>query len=298
MPELPEVETIKRDLESVLVGKKITDVIFLWPGILKEIGSAEFKKNVIGSKIIAVERRAKNLNIRISNNQNLLFHMKMTGHLIFTDDNHKIDKNGRWVSNGNEKNAFADPQNQFIRAIFYLNNRKILAFSDLRKFAYIKLLSNKEIKKSFSEYGPEPFSKEFNIDYLKSIFSKKNVAIKKILMDQKNIAGIGNIYADEILWKSKIHPLKKGLDLTLKEITLIHQNTKDILTEAIKSRGTSTSDFRDISGEKGTFDKKLNAYRQTGKPCPRDKTPIERISVGGRGTHFCPTCQKLENENV
>lgn len=293
MPELPEVETIKSDLSRQIVGHKITDVKFLWEGILKDTSVKNFKKQIIGQKIISVERRAKNISVKLPNDLNLLFHMKMTGHLIYTDDCWEVDKSGKWLHHNGKESPLYDPLNQFIRVIFYLERGKILAFSDLRKFAYIKIFDNKGLEKAYQDYGPEPFSPEFNIEYLKNIFSRRNIAVKKVLMDQKNIAGIGNIYADEILWEIKVHPETKASSLSDAKIKELFLAVKKILSKAIKLRGTSTSDFRDTAGKKGKYGEIRKAYRRTGLPCPRDKTPIKRITIGGRGTHFCPTCQRL-----
>jgi formamidopyrimidine-DNA glycosylase len=292
MPELPEVETIKSDLEKYLVGKKITGVNFLWKGILKNISIKEFSSAIVGRKILKVRRRAKNIDLELVGNKFLLFHMKMTGHLIYTDASWKIDKDGRWIHQGEKKSPLYDPLNQYIRVVFYLDDGKILAFSDLRKFAYLKLVDDDELKKSYQEYGPEPFSSEFNVKYLKNILTKKSIAVKKIITDQKQIAGIGNIYADEILWEAKIHPLTPGDKIPALKVKGLYLAIKKILKKAVAKRGTSTSDFRDLAGKKGGYENFLKAYRRTGLPCYRDKTPIERISVGGRGTHFCPTCQK------
>lgn len=288
MPELPEVETIKSDLARNVAGKTITGINFLWDGILKEMPTVDFKKIVIGKKIIAVERRAKNIYLELSGGVFLLFHMKMTGHLIYTDDCWKVDAAGKWLHVGAKESPMYDPLNQYIRMIFYLTGGKILAFSDLRKFAYLKLLDKSGLEKALSNYGPEPFSNEFTQEYLAGIFAKKKVAIKKVLMDQTLIAGIGNIYADEILWKSKVHPLTPAASLSPAETDTIYKNIKEVLAQAIKLRGTSTSDFRDTEGKKGKFGEVLGVYRRTGLPCPNDGTPIKRIVVGGRGTHFCP----------
>jgi formamidopyrimidine-DNA glycosylase len=292
MPELPEVETIKKDLEQKIVGAKITDVNFLWNGILKNENIENFKKSVIGLTISGVNRRAKNLNVRLNGGLNLLFHMKMTGHLIVTDSHWQVDKNGRWLPHESEKSPLTEPLNQYIRVIFSLDNGKIVAFSDLRKFGYVKLVSDAELQKIYKEYGPEPFSEEFNVDYLEKILVSKNMPIKKVLMDQKLVAGIGNIYADEILHESKIHPLKKASDLTKTDIKKIFESTRRILKEAVKLRGTSVSDFRDTNGEKGSFGNNLKVYRRVGLPCECGGK-VERITLGGRGTHFCSKCQKL-----
>lgn len=295
MPELPEVETIKRDLEKNVVGRTIIAVELLWPGILKGATLQELEKAVINKKITSVNRRAKNLNIELEGGGQLLFHMKMTGHLIFTEDTWQVDEKGRWLMHQGQESPLYDPLNQYIRAIFYLSDDKILAFSDLRKFAYVKLLTDAQLKEAFQAYGPEPFDIEFSVPYLKEQFAKKRIAIKKVIMDQAIIAGIGNIYADEILYASKIHPLQKASELTEAEVESIYSNTKEILSRAIEMRGTSTSDFRDTEGKKGGFGNVLMVYRRTGLPCLNDGAKIERITVGGRGTHFCPLEQKLRD---
>lgn len=294
MPELPEVETIKKDLEKNVRGRQIIGVEFLWPGILQGTSIAAFEQTVVGKKITGVLRRAKNLSLELEGGNYLLFHMKMTGHLIFTDDSWQVDGTGKWEKHDGTESPLYDPLNQYIRAIFYLSGDKMLAFSDLRKFAYLKLLDGNSLKDTYSKYGPEPFSAEFTADYLFTIFQKKNLAIKKVIMDQSIIAGIGNIYADEILYATKIHPLTKANRLSRDEVTSFRKNTLDILKKAIDLRGTSTSDFRDTKGKKGEFGNILAVYRRTGLPCLKDGTKIERISVGGRGTHFCPKEQRIK----
>jgi formamidopyrimidine-DNA glycosylase len=178
--------------------------------------------------------------------------------------------------------------------IFYLDNDKILAFSDLRKFAYLRLLDKQGLKKAYQKYGPEPLSKEFTEEYLSRVLSEKKIAIKKLLLDQEKIAGIGNIYADEVLFQAKIHPLQPANTIKPEKVKALYIAIKEILKRAIQFRGTSTSDFRDTEGKKGQFGDILKVYRRTGLPCPNDGTPIKKITVGGRGTHFCPKEQVLE----
>lgn len=291
MPELPEVETIKNDLKNKIVGCKIVSVFPLWQDIVKDIPFDVFARQVEGRKIIAVERRAKNIVIKLTDNLNLLIHLKMTGHFIVTNENDKVSGDGRWEKTDN-KLLLTDRMNQYIRIIFYLSGGMMLAMSDLRKFAYIKLVDDKALSEFLDKYGPEPFDKDFTSEKLAEILGKKKTAIKKVLMDQSQIAGIGNIYADEILWASRIHPLSPANKLSQKDAEAIYENTKKILTESLKRRGTSTSDFRDTDGRPGTFGDIRNVYRMTDLPCPKCGKPIQRISLGGRGTHFCAVCQK------
>lgn len=291
MPELPEVETIKEDLKKKIIGRKIISVFPLWKEIVKDVPFEVFRKQVAGKEIIDVQRRAKNLIIKLSDGLNLLIHLKMTGHFIVTSDKDKVSSDGRWEKTEN-KLLLTDRMNQFIRIIFYLSDGKMMAMSDLRKFAYIKLVNDKELVEVLDKYGPEPFDKNFTAKKLAEILSKKKTAVKKVLMDQSQIAGVGNIYADEILWASRVHPLSQSNKLPQKDIVAIYENTKKILTESLKRRGTSTSDFRDTEGKAGTFGDFRNVYRRTDLPCPVCGGPIRRISLGGRGTHFCPRCQK------
>jgi len=291
MPELPEVETIKNDLLEKIIGKKIISVFPLWKEIVKDMPYEVFAKQIEGQKIVAVRRRAKNLIIKLSGGSNLLIHLKMTGHIIITSDKDKVSDNGHWKKTDN-KLLLTDRMNQFIRIIFYLSGGKMLAMSDLRKFAYIKLVDDKELGEFLDKYGSEPFDKDFTAKKLGEILSKKKTTVKKVLMDQSQIAGVGNIYADEILWASRVHPLTPANKLSREDVEAIYENTKKILSESLKRRGTSTSDFRDTEGRPGTFGDIRNVYRMTDLPCPACGGSIRRISLGGRGTHFCPSCQK------
>jgi formamidopyrimidine-DNA glycosylase len=288
MPELPEVETIRSDLEKKIIGKKVTDFILLWPKTLREIGLIAFKKKVIGQRVISVSRRGKIIIVQLESRDNVIFHMKMTGHLLIESSEFKVDENGKWLE---EEGSLNDPYNQYIRAIFWLDDGNIIAFSDLRKFGYIKLLATDKLDEVLDNYGPEPFSNKFNSNYLLERFKNKSIAIKKALLDQTIIAGIGNIYADEILFMSKIHPETQAKSLKITDLEKIIDNTRTILDASIKLRGTSSSDYRDTDGKKGEYEKMLKVYRRTGQQCGSCNSDIKRIAVGGRGTHFCPKCQ-------
>ncbi|MCL4387259.1 MAG: DNA-formamidopyrimidine glycosylase [Patescibacteria group bacterium] len=294
MPELPEVETIKNDLRNLIIGKKIIRVKSLWPKMIQGMTTEELEEKVKNREIVDIRRRAKNLIIELEPRGNLpkhlLLHMKMTGHLIITDEKNEIDSLGNWKSGPEE--LLKDVQNRFVRFIFYLSEGKIMAFSDLRKFGYIKLVDDETLEKFLAEYGPEPLEKDFTFEVFKERLGRKKGPIKKVLMDQATIAGIGNIYADEILFEAKIHPLKKVEDLREGELKKIFDAIKKILALALEKRGTSISDYRDASGQRGSYDLIRNVYRRTGLPCYDCGGKVERISVGGRGTHFCPACQR------
>lgn len=300
MPELPEVETVKNDLLKLVKGKEILDVKALWAGSIKGMDFDSFRYEIINTKIIDIKRRAKSLIIELSpqnpkkrivgqaSGKYLLTHFKMTGHLVVVSNDHKIDEKGKWILEENDQ-TLHDPYNQFIRVIFYLSDSKIMAFSDLRKFGWIKLLSKNELEEELSKYGPEAL--EISEKRFAERVNKKNIAIKKVLMDQSIIAGIGNIYADDILWEARVNPKTISSALLKDQIENIFKAIPKILNEAIVARGTSVSDFRDAEGKKGGYGELIKVYKKTGLPCLRCGTPISRISLGGRGTHFCPKCQ-------
>ena len=290
MPELPEVETTVRDLKKKILGRTIVEVWSDFPKMIKKPESFEqFKKRIKGKRIEKVWRRGKNILIDLSDNKTLLIHQKLTGHLLL--GKWKKEK-GKWVSE--VKGPLSeDPMNKFLHLIFFLDNKEMLALSDLRKFAKVELVEKKEIQKELSSLGPEPLSKDFTFEKFQEVLKRKKGKIKQVLMDQEVLAGIGNIYSDEILWQAKIHPLKETKTLKKEELRKIYKAMREILAQAIRLGGESISDFRRPSGEKGGFDKMRKVYRRQGERCFRCKTPIKRIKIGGRSAHFCPRCQVL-----
>jgi formamidopyrimidine-DNA glycosylase len=302
MPELPEVQTTVNGINEKLRGLKILDV---WTDYKSSHAMHEhsvkntsyfkkFKKDIIGAKIVRAERRAKNILIHLSNRKTILIHMKMTGHLMYGNYSYNAGKKS-WVTT--ESGPLEDPFNQFIHLVFTLN-KKHLVFSDVRKFAKIVLLDKDTLAHSrhIAHLGHEPLDSDFTPKILYKQLSKKpNGKIKQVLMDQEIIAGIGNIYSDEILFASGVHPLTQVKKLTDGDIKTIWKNSVKILKEGIAFKGDSLSDYRNIDGEPGGFQYRHKAYRQTGKPCPKkDGGIIERIVVGGRSSHFCPVHQKLK----
>ncbi len=291
MPELPEVETIVRDLKTKVLGRTFVDVWTDFQRILKKPNSfEEFKKQIKGKKILSVWRRGKNIIFDLSKNLSLLIHQKLTGHLLYgTWDT----KQGEWIVK--EKGPLRDPVNRFIHLMFWLDNGKMLALSDLRKFAKVELWNKDELKESeeIKSLGPEPLERDFTFKKFKEILQQAHGKIKQVLMDQTAIAGIGNIYSDEILWMAKTHPFKTILDLNEEKLKAIYKAMRVILPRAIKLGGESFSDYRRISGEKGFYDKARKVYRREGEKCSRCGTIIKRAKIGGRSAHFCPKCQVL-----
>lgn len=283
MPELPEVETTVRGLNEKVLKRTFVDVWTDTEKIVKNLKFLEFKKQIKGKRVEKIWRRGKNIIIELSGDKVMLVHQKMTGHFLY----------GKWERKGNkwimpEKGSLSDPWNRFLRLVFYLDNGDMLALSDLRKFAKIELYDQKDFEKAL-DLGPEPL--EVSFSEFKTLFLKTKRKIKQALLDQTIIVGIGNIYADEILWKAKVSPFKPANELTNFELKRIFQNMKDILKKAIELKGTSTSDYRDVLGERGGFGNILKVYRKTGEKCFRCKTKIKREKVGMRSTHFCPECQ-------
>lgn len=288
MPELPEVETIVRDLKKKVQGRTFRDV---WTDFKKMIKKPknfeEFKKELKGKKIQKVWRRGKNILFELSGNKILLIHQKLTGHFLV----------GEWERENNKWKAPSGPLsekiNTYIHLLFTLDNGKMLALSDLRKFAKAELWDREKLKESegFKGLGPEPLEKGFTFEKFKECL--KRGKIKQVLMDQSVIAGIGNIYSDEILWEARVHPFKEVSKLSRSDLDKIYRAIKKILPLAIKLQGESISDFRRLSGERGYYDKARKVYRREGQNCSRCGIKIKRAKLGGRSAHFCPKCQRL-----
>ena len=293
MPELPEVQTIVNDLDRKIKGLTIADVWTDWPKYFKRsIGGWEtFRKIVKGKKIKKIRRIGKNIIFDLSHDKEILIHQKLTGHLLV---GHWQIKNNLPIST--EKGLFAEKVNNYIHAIFWLNKNKMMGFSDLRKFGKILVTDKRDFDnlKDLKDIGPDPLTPKFGFNEFKSLISKKRGPIKKILMDQNVVSGIGNIYSDEILFVAKIHPLKKAEKLGDKELRAIFEAAKKILKKAIKLRGTSTSDYRDTAGKAGRYTEVRLVYQREGEKCPNKcGGVIKRLKINGRSAHFCSHCQKL-----
>ncbi|MCK9187263.1 MAG: DNA-formamidopyrimidine glycosylase [Candidatus Colwellbacteria bacterium] len=287
MPELPEVENTVKGLKRSVKGSVIKDVWTNTAKLIREGSFESFKKGVKNKKITGVRRRAKNIIISLENGYAILIHLKMTGHLLI----------GKWKIEGPKEKETAmplgnsvlkDKVNGYIHFIFYLNDGRQLAFSDLRKFGKLVFGKEEEILKE-ENIGIE--APDISLEELRGIASKSSKKIKTLLMDQSKIAGIGNIYSDDILFKSGIHPLRKASSLSDMELKKLHRSIGDILNRAIKLGGSSISDYRDIKGEKGRYGEERLVYQRDGELCPVCSTVIEKTKVGGRTARFCPKCQ-------
>lgn len=282
MPELPEVTTMVNGLKKRVLNRAIIDVWTDAEKLIKNLEFKEFKKAIKGKKIIDIFRKGKVICFRLSDNKILFVHPKMSGHFLI----------GKWERVKNSWQSNDDEMNKYIHLMFWLNNDLMLAFSDLRKFVRIELWNKQKLSqaKIIQDLGPDAL--EITLVQFEKILQGSRKKIKQILMDQKLIAGIGNIYADEILFQAKVHPFKIANVLTKQEINKIYQAIKPILKKAIKLGGSSVSDFYNSEGNKGNFQNEFKVYRRNGKKCFNCSTIIKRKKLANRSTHFCPKCQK------
>jgi formamidopyrimidine-DNA glycosylase len=275
MPELPEVETIRRQLEASVVGKKIVVTEVLSTKRLN-VSAAALKKGTVGTKIVGVRRRAKLLMIDLANKNSLAIHLKMTGRVLIM-------------------NKKASPfKHTFV--IFKLANGDQIMWEDYRRFGYLKLFKTSALQAYVAKqkYGPEPLMPSFDLPTMSACLLKKPRAkIKQLLMDQNCIAGVGNIYAAEALFLARVNPARPAGKLTKKEYADLWKAVRSTMSDSIAHRGTSADSYVDAKGEPGTYEKKLRVYGREGKPCLRgDGGIIKKEKLAGRGTFWCPVCQK------
>jgi formamidopyrimidine-DNA glycosylase len=287
MPELPEVQTIVDDLNRKIKGDVVVGFWTDWKKTIR-MPIEKFEKEIKGKKILSASRIGKNIFINLSGGKTIYIHLKMTGHLLVK---RKAKSEKR---NIDEDDFFSDKVNQYIHHIFYLKSGRTLEFSDVRKFGKIILADTEKIKeiKEIGSLGADAMSKEFTLEKFDEILDKRKTIIKLLIMDQSKIAGIGNIYASEMLYEAGILPTRPAEQVSREERKKLYQAIKKTLEKAIKLRGTSDSDYRDTSGAPGEFQKVLKVYRRAGKKCRKCGTIVQRIKLGQRGTFFCPVCQK------
>ena len=291
MPELPEVQTTVNGLQTKVLERTFVDVWSDWKKTIKKPDSfADFKKELTGKKIKKIWRRAKNIIIDLSDGYSLLIHMKMTGHLLVGQ---WILKDGVWKPK--EKGPMEEKINTFLHIIFMLDNGVMIALSDVRKFAKIEFWKTEEllVSPSFLRLGPEPLEKDFTFKKFEAIFKKKKGKVKQVIMNPEVIAGVGNIYASEALWRACIHPEKRVEKLSTQELKSLLSAIKKVLLVGIKFGGDSFSDYRDVDGRHGQFENKKMVYQREGEGCKRCREKIKRIVFGARSAFFCPRCQVL-----
>lgn len=277
MPELPEVETVVRDLRGHgLVGTVIHDVTVHWPRTVAGMTPKAFARALKGRAITAVSRRAKYIIISLNSGDRLLIHLRMTGKLRFAADGERIGKHDH--------------------AVITFEDRRRLVFNDTRKFGRIQFVAAAATD-PLADLGPEPLEDTFTPDALRAQLEGKTRKIKPLLLDQTTVAGLGNIYVDEALWQARLHPERRADTLTNTEIRRLHTAIRDVLQRGIENCGTtlgnSEANFYSVAGRRGNNADALKVFRRDGLPCPRCGAIIVRSVVGQRGTHFCPRCQPL-----
>jgi formamidopyrimidine-DNA glycosylase len=279
MPELPEVETIKNDLCSAISGKRIVRVRVHNSKVIRQPALAVFKRSLPGSRIKRIFRRGKLLILELSNAKFLTVHFKMTGQLVLR----------QLLPAGEKLIDAALPNKTICRATFFLSSGMILDFNDQRLFGELRLIDDWQKLKFIQSLGPEPF--DLTLADFKDMIFKRKTKIKPLLLDQKFISGIGNIYAAEILFRAKIHPQRIAQSLAPQEQEALYKAMQKVLRNAIKHGGSSVDDYVRVSGKNGDYARFHQVYGRQGKPCFVCAGLIKRIAQGGRGTYFCPKCQ-------
>jgi formamidopyrimidine-DNA glycosylase len=275
MPELPEVETLRRQLERALKGRKIRSIDVRYGGRIRPSAS-DLVKDATGASFKAFGRRAKLLLAHLSNGWTIVTHLKMTGSYLL-------------------KKAGTAPT-KHVHVVFHLDKAEDLWFEDVRKFGYLKLVRTADLENDIfakEGYGPEPLEKDFTFSRFKAcIHAHPNRKIKPLLMEQTCIAGIGNIYADEACWEGRVHPERKVGTMTDAELRGVYRGAIKSMKDSLNRQGTSADNFVDLYGEEGGNVPHLKVYGREGERCLRDGTILKKIWIGGRGATFCPKCQK------
>jgi len=286
MPELPEVETIVRGLREPLFGRKFTGVRVGWENLVarpRPDGSTssprrlaegpaveEFERGLVGQRILDVKRRGKYLVFALSGGESLIVHLRMTGRLLIKNCDDELDKHDH--------------------LIFELDDGRELRFNNMRKLGRVYLVDDED--EIVGGLGPEPLDDDFAPADFAALLSGRRGMIKPLLLNQRFVAGIGNIYADEALFAARIHPERRANTLRGEEVKHLYHAIRQVLAQGIQNRGTTLSDYLDAEGREGRNQEHLRVFRRVGQPCPRCGTPIKRTVVGGRGTYFCLRCQK------
>ncbi len=287
MPELPEVEVVKKSLQKEIINLIIKKVKINDINLRYKVKKQDFRK-IIGSKVLKVNRRSKYLLVFLTNNKVMTIHLGMTGKFFVLKKNSV--KKTSFYYDVKSKNKNHD------RIIFYFNNNVCLIYNDVRKFGFIKILKLNDLKnnKHLKILGPEPISSLYSLKYFKNYIIGRNKNIKNLLMDQKFISGLGNIYVNEILFFSKIRPTKKINKLKEIHLKLIIKNTKNVLKKAINLGGSSIKDFSNSSGKKGNFQDHFSVYGKKGYKCNKYNCNgiIKKVVISNRASFFCPICQK------
>jgi formamidopyrimidine-DNA glycosylase len=287
MPELPEVETVARQLEPEIEGRRIELLEVLDPRWSRPVPPEELGAAVTGSTIEGLGRRGKYLLLALDGDRTLVMHLRMTGNLVLVEGDDVLDPSeGRLLYQG-ERTTEA----RHLRARFVLDDGRELWFTDPRRFGEAFLLDNSELPERFAKLGVEPLSDEFTPEHLGEVAAGRTAPLKSFLLDQSRIAGVGNIYADEALYRARLHPLSPAGSMKPEHWAALRDAVVDSLQAGIDAGGSSIDDYRDGRGEKGTMQEKFLVHTREGQPCPSCDGEIVRIVLAGRSTYFCPSCQ-------
>ena len=267
MPELPEVETIRAQLAPRLEGRALVRVEILDPRLTRPYDLFEVVEEIEGDRVIAVERRGKYLILRLESGLVLLVHLRMTGSFGFAPTSHE-------------------------RAVLELDDGSRLVYRDVRRFGTWLVLEGDDAALQLARRnGPEPLGPRFTAEWLAARLAARRAALKAVLLDQRVVAGLGNIYADEALWRAQLSPLRPANDLTPEEVRRVHRAIRAALRKGIERQGSTLRDYAAPDGSSGVMQEEFRVYGREHEPCPRCRTPIAKARVGGRGTWFCPRCQ-------
>jgi len=275
VPELPEVETIRAHLAPLVEGRRFEEVSILDSRLTRPHDPREVAVELDGEEVVALERRGKYLVVRFRTGRALLIHLRMTGSLQHAPS------------------GTLDPD-PYRRAVVTLDNGSDVAYRDVRRFGTWLLLEPGELEPYLDvRVGPEPLDKGFTTRFLRERLDRRKAPLKAALLDQRTVAGLGNIYVDEALWLARLHPHRPAGSLRPDEIRAVHRAVRRALDRGIARQGATLRDYRTPDGGSGSMQHEFNVYGRAGEPCPRCGTPIEKTRAGGRGTWYCPACQSL-----
>lgn len=278
MPELPEVETVRRSLQPFLIGHRIVEVTRIaWPGTIAEPSPEEFSARLEGREIVAIDRRAKYLIIHLDQDEALVVHLRMTGQLTVVEAEAETDKH--------------------THVVLGLDTGQQMFYRDTRKFGRMWLLDREGLAALDRKLGPEPLDDALTAEAFRALIRRRKGRLKQLLLDQAVIAGLGNIYVDEALWLAQLHPLATVGMISDEQIDALYAAVREVLASGIDKRGTTFSNYRDALGAKGSNQNYLNVYNRKDQPCLRCGSPIEKILVVQRGTHICAYCQPLNGND-
>ncbi|HEX4519932.1 MAG TPA: bifunctional DNA-formamidopyrimidine glycosylase/DNA-(apurinic or apyrimidinic site) lyase [Gaiellaceae bacterium] len=278
MPELPEVESVRLRLVPVLEGRKLERVEIMDARLTRPFDPDEVARELEGERVSAVDRRGKYLIVRFESGRSLLVHLRMTGSLR------------AW--NSADRPAGSLPDDPYRRAVVTLDDSSDVAYRDVRRFGTWLLLEPGELEPYLdARVGPEPLGRAFAVRDFGARLARRAAPVKSVILDQRTVAGVGNIYADEALWRARLHPLREARSLDPDEVAALHKAIRDVLKLGIKRQGATLRDYALPDGGEGGMQHEFKVYGRAGEPCERCGTPIERIVVGGRGTWYCPQCQ-------